>query len=260
MPDFVPVLVAAVLSLIVLLLVFGGSMFFSPVSRQGGIKSSSKTIVLGEDLVVMYVEGQENLTSFGGEVTQGLFGNSEKKINFDVDNSKDASEGIIKLRLWNSNYYGNLFVNVNGEEVYRGAPQIGEKTIIFDGDILKDTNTIEVQAESSGWKIWAPTVYIFNADLSVNYLGRKTQSLSFDLTNLEITNVNRARLLVFGTRDGSGNLNARLNGREIFSGLTTVYTDFGIDTLRVGNNTLELSTEKNTRYNITSVQLVLFFG
>jgi len=242
----------------VLLIAFGGSMFFSP-TKQGNIKSSSKTFDLGENLVVMYVEGQKNLTSLKGEVSQGLFGNSEEKTDFSVDNYKDASEGIIKLKVWNSNYYGDLLIHVNGQEIYRGTPVIGEKTIVFDGSILKDSNTIEVESESSGWKIWAPTIYIFDANLSVNYLGKTTQSLGFDLTNAEMTNANRARLLVFGTRDGPGNLNVRLNGREIFSGLTTVYTDFAIDTLKLGNNTLELSTEKNTRYNITSVQIVLFF-
>jgi hypothetical protein len=260
MPDFVPVLVAAVLSLIVLLLVFGGSMFISPGGVRGVGRESSKTFVLGEDLVVKYVEGQGNITSLGGEVSQGLFGNSEQKTDFDIDNYRDVSEGIIKFRIWNSNYYGNLLAYVNGQEVYRGAPQIGEKTVVFDGDLLKPSNTLEVEAESSGWKIWAPDVYIFDSNLSVDYLGKMTQSLSFDLTNAEVTNAQRVRLLIFGTREGNGNLNVRLNGRDIFSGLTTIYTDFGIDTLKSGNNTLEISTEKNTIYNITSVQVVVFFG
>ena len=258
MPDFVPVLIAAVLLLIVLLLAFGGSMLFTP-TRPGGLALSSKTVVLGQDLVVMYVEGQKNITSLKGEVSSGLFGNANQKADFEVDNYRDASEGVIKLKIWNSNYYGDFLIKINGEEVYRGAPEIGEKMIIFDGSFFKASNTIEVETESSGWKIWSPTVYIFDADLSVNYLGKKTQSLSFDLTNLEITNVNRARLLIFGARDGPGNLVAKLNGREIFSGLTTVYMDFAVDNLKVGNNTLDLSTEKNTRYNISSVQIVLFF-
>jgi hypothetical protein len=258
MPDFVPVLVAAVLLLIVLLVAFGGSMLFTP-TRQG-ISPYSRTIVLGQDLVVMYTEGQKNITSLKGEVSQGLFGDTEQKIDFAVDDYNDASEGVIKLKIWNSNYYGNFIIMINGQEVYRGTPGIGEKTIVFDGSILKASNTIEVEAESSGWKIWAPTVYIFDADLTVNYIGKKTQSLNFDLTNKEVTNINRARLLVFGTRDfGTGDLTVKLNGREIYSGLTTIYTDFAIDDLKVGNNTLDLSTEKNTRYNIISVQVVLFF-
>lgn len=257
MPDFVPVLVAAVLILIVLLIAFGGSMLIP--TGPGGSKASSKTIVLGQDLVVMYVEGQKNVASLKGEVSQGLFGNTEQNIAFTVDNYKDASEGVIKLRIWNSNYYGAFIIKINDKEVYRGVPAIGEQSIVFDGSIFKANNTIEVEAESSGWKVWAPTIYIFNADMSVNYLGRKTQSLGFDLTAAEAKNVNRARLLIFGTRNGPGNLIARINGREIFSGFTTVYTDFAIDNLKAGNNTLDLSTEKNTIYNLSSVQIVLFF-
>jgi hypothetical protein len=257
MPDFVPVLIAAVLLLVVLLIVFGGSMLIP--TGPGGGKAGSKTIVLGQDLVVMYVEGQSNVASLKGEVSQGIFGNIEQKSDFTVDNYKDASEGIIKLRTWNSNYYGAFIIKVNDEEVYRGVPAIGEQSIVFDGSILNFSNVIKIEAESSGWKIWAPTIYIFNADLSVNYLGKKTQSLSFDLTAAEAKNVNRARLLIFGARNGPGNLVARINGREIFSGFTTVYTDFAIDNLKAGNNTLDLSTERNTIYNISSVQIVLFF-
>jgi hypothetical protein len=258
MPDFVPVLIGAVLLLIVLLIAFGGSMLFSPL-KPGGSAVSSRTVVLGQDLIVMYVEGQKDITSLKGEVSNGLFGNTNQKTEFEVPNYNDASEGVIKLKTWNSNYYGSFIIRINGNEVYSGVPEIGERTIVFDGNVFKSSNVIEAEAESSGWKIWSPTVYIFDADLTVNYIGKKTQSLSFDLSNKEITNINRARLLVFGTREGPGNLLVKMNGREIYSGFTTVYTDFAIDTLKAGNNTLDLSTEKNTRYNLTSVQVVLFF-
>ena len=259
MPDFVPVLVAAVLLLIVLLVAFGGSLLFTPTG-QGGQASRSRTIDFGRDMVVMYTEGQKNITSLKGEVSQGLFGDTEQKTEFSVDDYRDATEGVIKLQIWNSNYYGNFIIKINDQEVYNGAPEIGDKTIVFDGSILKSINTIEVEAESSGWKFWAPTVYIFDASLTVNYIGKKAQSLSFQLSEKEIANLNRARLLVFGTREfGTGDLNVKINGREIYSGLTTIYTDFAVDALKVGNNTLDLSTEKNTRYNIASAQIVLFF-
>jgi len=262
MPDFVPVLVAAVLLLIVLLVAFGGSMLFSlgGYGGRGGQAYYSRTIDLGRDMVVMYTEGQKDITSLKGEVSQGLFGNTKQKVDFTVDNYDDATEGVLKLKIWNSNYYGNFIIAINGQEVYSGTPEIGDKTIVFDGSILKSSNTIEVEAESSGWKIWAPTVYIFDASLSVNYIGKETQSLSFVLTDKEVTNVNRARLLVFGTREfGTGDLSVKINGREIYSGLTTIYTDFAVDVLKPGNNTLDLSTEQNTRYNIVSAQIVLFF-
>jgi len=258
MPDFVPVLIVAVLLLIVLLVVFGGSIFFVP-GGAGGKAVSSRTVVLGQDFVVKYSEGQSNITSFGWEVSQGLFGNSDKKIEFAVDNYRDASEGVLKLKTWNSNYYGNFIIKINDQDIYRGVPDIGDRTIVFDGSVFKASNSIEVEAESSGWKIWAPTVYIFDASLSVNYIGRITQNFSFSLNEREIANVDRARLLIFGTRKGIGDLHVKVNGREIFSGITTVYTDFGIDSLKVGNNFVELTTETDTMYNISSAQIVLFF-
>jgi hypothetical protein len=258
MPDFIPVLIAAILGLIVLLLIFGGGFGFFPYG--GEELDSSRTITLGEDFTVSYLLGEETVATFGGEVNNGLFSNLEQRNDFDIEKIGDVSEGIIKLKIWNSNYYGNFMIFINGKEIYIGAPSIGEKSISFNSTVLETNNVIEVKAESSGWKIWAPAVYIFDIDVSVSYKGKQTQSFDFDLTNTEVTNVNRGRLLVFGTREGNGNLEARLNGIEIYAGRTPIYIDFAVDTLRRETNTIDLSTEPNTRYNISSAQIVLFFG
>jgi hypothetical protein len=259
MPDFVPVLIAAVFILVVLLLAFGGSFLITGGTGGGGGEDTSRTILLGQDLTVSYNEGQKDAARLGGEASQGLFSNVEQTAEFALDNYQDATEGIIKLNVWKSNYYGYLIVTINGQLVYQGAPNIGEKTITFDGSVFKPSNVIEIEAESSGWKIWAPDIYIFNASLSVNYIGRMTQRLSFDLSSADVSSIKRARLLIFGTRSGPGQLTATMNGREIYSGYTTAYTDFSSDNLVAGNNTLELSTEKNTAYNISSAQIVVFY-
>jgi hypothetical protein len=257
MPEFIPILIVAVLSLVVLLLVYGEGIV---PSYTRTIPSSSRTIVLGRDFSVSYVSGEEFVTHMSGEVSQGVFSGEKKRVEFDIDNPGDISEGVIKLKVWNSNYYGGMIIKINGEEIYKGYPEIGERTIVFNGNILKYNNVLEVVAESSGWRIWAPTVYIFDLNLSVNYPDRRKQSFTFELSDLEIMNTNRARLLVFGKRYGTGSLIVRLNGFEVFRGFTNVYTDFSTDILREGNNTLELSTEPNTTYEISSAEVVLFFG
>jgi len=258
MPDFIPVLIVAILGLIVLLLVFGGG--FGYYSYEGRIAVSSKTIDLGKNFIVSYSLGEETVSSFGGEVNNGLFSSLDKTIDFDIEKIEDVSEAAIKLKTWNSNYYGNFMIFINGNEVYRGAPAIGDKTIGFNTSILMTNNVIEVKAENSGWKIWAPTVYIFDIDVFVSYTSGEIQTFDFNLTNFEVMNVNRGRFLLFGTREGFGNLDARLNGVEIYSGRTPIYIDFAVDGLRTGINTLDLSTEPDTRYNISSAQIVLFFG
>jgi len=255
MPDFVPVLVGAVLILIVLMISFFG--ITPPPSR--GI-AATRTVLLGENFSVTYTVGEEDITSLSGTVSRGLLSGRDEIIDFNVPTAEDASEGLINLNIKDSNHYGNLIIRVNEKEVYKGFPKTGETLISFNGNILENRNTLEIISESSGWKIWAPTVYTFDLSLSVNYLGKKTKSFIFDLTDLEIMNMNRARLLIFGERDGTGNLAVKINNREIYNGLTNVYTDFPVDILIAGNNTIDLSAGVNTRYDISSAEIVFFFG
>jgi hypothetical protein len=243
--------------MIVLLLAFGGGFVVS--TQKGTTLSGSRTIFLGQDFTVAYLAGEKKIANLKGEVSNGLFSTVDKRTEFTVETLGDVAEGLVKLNVEDSNYYGNLMIYVNGKEIYRGLPQ-NERTITFSKEFLGYDNEIEIKAESSGWKIWAPTVYLIDADVFVNYVGKKTQTFTFNLTDLDVTNVNRARLLIFGDREGVGSINARLNGVEVYSGLTTAYQDFSVDILKAGNNTLDLSTEPNTKYIISSVQIILFFG
>jgi len=253
--DFVPVLVGAVLILIVLMISFFG--ITPPPSR--GI-AATRTVSLGENFSVTYTVGEEDITSLSGTVSKGLLSGRDEIIDFNVPTAEDVSEGLINLNIEDSNHYGSLIIRVNGKEVYKGFSKTGETLISFNGNILENRNTLEIIAESSGWKIWAPTIYVFDLSLSVNYLGKKTKSFIFDLTDLEIMNMNRVRLLIFGERDGTGNLAVKINNREIYNGLTNIYTDFPVDILIAGNNTIDLSAGVNTRYDISSAEIVFFFG
>ncbi|MBN2203388.1 MAG: hypothetical protein JW700_04370 [Candidatus Aenigmarchaeota archaeon] len=260
MPDFIPVLIAAVLGLVVLMLAFGGSFnFFAYGGSSSGYTDYSKTEMIGMDFTVSYNTGHESVLSFDGEVNSGLFSYLEQKKEFEVENIGDVTEATVGLEVLNSNYYGNLFVFVNDKQVYKGAPGIGDKTISFDGSKLEGLNTIKVVAENSGWKLWAPTVYIFDMDVAVNYESKKTQSFEFEIDGIEFERLSRARLLIFGERKGSGNLNVLINGNEMYSGWTPVYTDFAIDGLKEGANSVVISTEPDTEYTIKSAQVVMFF-
>ena len=257
MHDFVPVLVAAVLGLIVLIVIFSGSFGFGGI---GTISESSRTVNLGEDFTVSYEVGQRDIMKWGGEVNSGLFSNLEEREEFEIENVGDVSEGFMDMKIWNSNYYGNLLIYVNNEEVYAGAPLAGDKTISFNSSVLKSNNILDVRAENSGWKLWAPTVYILDLDLYVGLESRKTQDFEFELSGMEVESLNRARLLIFGSRSGAGDLTVNLNDNQIFEGKTPIYTDFAIDNFKAGMNTLDLSAGPNTAYNITSAQIVLFYG
>ena len=259
MPDFLPILIIGVICLIAFLIVFGGGIITATPSRtRSAYLPEDRTIELGSFSV--YYTASEGKTGYvGGEVSNGIFSREEKRIGFSVSNPEEVSEAFIDLKVWQANYYGRFIILVNGKEVYADYPPVGEKLIGFDTSTLKKDNILEVKAESSGWRIWAPTVYSFDSDVVVNYLGKKTKSLNFELSKLETDNMEKARVVVFGERKGTGNLDIMINGVKIYSGITTLYKDFSVDNLKTGNNTIEFSTEANTTYDISSAQIIIFF-
>ena len=188
-----------------------------------------------------------------------MFAGKDKSISFEIPNPSDATEGILKLNVENTNLYGAMIIRINGYEVYRDYPRIGRHTITFNGRNLTSNNVLDFIAESSGWKIWAPTVYVFDSDVSVDYIGRQTQTFSFNITNLELVNTGRARIVVFADRQGVGDIIIRVNGVEIYRGLTNVFTDFPVDILKEGDNIVEMSAEPNATYRVSSAQIIIFF-
>jgi len=135
MPDFIPILTAAILSLIILIIVFGGWIFYpGHVFKEG-----SRTILLGENFEVIYTIGEEVVANLEGRTSRDFFSGEDKRVEFNVDKYTDVSEATIRLKTLDSNYYGNLIIDLNGEEVYRGAP-LGDKMITFDPAILERGN------------------------------------------------------------------------------------------------------------------------
>ena len=258
MPDFLPILVAAVIIFIVLLLAFNTDFAFTYDGTSSGSLPPDRTIDFN-DFIVYYTASEVEAGFTDGTVSNGVFGGETKRIGFQVENPGEVTEAIIDLNISDTNYYGRIMILVNGNEVYADYPLVGEKLISFDRSILKENNVLEIIAETSGWRIWAPTVYKFDAKVVLNYVGRKSMRFTFDVNEKEKDYLDKARIVVFGNRTGIGGLNIMVNGVKIYSGVTTVYKDFATSVLRTGNNTIDFSTEPNTRYEISSAQVVLFF-
>jgi hypothetical protein len=259
MPEFVQVVAVAIVAFIFLLLAFNSSFDFSGISDSGNTRYAPDRTVEFNNFQVYYTASEDRTGHLEGEVSAGVFSSVDKRVGFQVANPNLASEAVIVLNTIDTNYYGKIIVLVNGKQVYADNAPIGEVAINFDRSLLSENNVVQVVAESSGWRIWAPTVYRFSMDVVINYYGRKSVDYIFNITDAEISRLQRARINVFGSRDGAGNLNINMNGVRIFSGVTTVYKDFATSILREGNNTIDFSTEPNTKYDITSAQVILFF-
>ncbi len=259
MPDFLPILIIAIVCLIALLLVFGGGQIFYPSRAQTYRYLPADRTIEFNYFDVSYIPGEEHTGYVGGEISNGIFVTEEKRIGFQVSKPEEVSEALMNLKVWNTNYYGKLIILINEQEVYRDHPPIGEKLIGFDTSILNKNNILEVKSENSGWKLWAPTVYAFDLDVNIDYLAKKTKTFTFELTDIETEYMDKARIIVFAEREGTGDLEIRINGVKIYSGITTVHKDFPISVLNTGDNTIEFSTEANTKYDVSSAQIIIFF-
>lgn len=264
MAEFEPVLMIAVVAFVILLLAFNTSYsYMSGWDDWGGTGSGSRPspdrTVEFTDFEVYYTASEDKAGHLEGETSAGVFSSTDKTAGFQVSNPGMASEVMVVLNTIDTNYYGKIVVLVNGVQVYADYAPIGEQTISFDKGLLRENNVIKIVSESSGWRIWAPTVYRFSADVVVNYYGRKSVEYVFNVTSAEKNRLQKARINVFGNREGVGNLDIKVNGVRIFSGVTTVYKDFAASVIKQDNNTIEFSTQANTKYEISSAQVILFF-
>ena len=93
----------------------------------------------------------------------------------------------------------------------------------------------------------------------LEYETKKTQTFEFELDSEEVVNLRRVKIVVFGKREGTGHLIVNINGEEVFSGYTTVHSDVAADKLKEGTNRVEILTETDTVYDVSSAELILFF-
>ncbi len=283
MSDFIPVLAAGLVLLAILFIFFGGIQIVptqpsprgvfgeeeipSPPPMSGTIgfpQESIRHIPIANDFSVSFESGEKSAAALrNSSVENGVFGKIDRQVSFDAQNQQDISSARIKINVTNTNLYGNLVVGLNEETLFNNYSVIGKVEVPINVSMLKPTNNIlSIEASSSSWRIWAPTVYIFDADTLINYYSFKSKSFDF-LLDGGIQTISGGRLvLVVSKKEGSGNLIADINGVEIYRGNDSrlVVADFPASYLTQGkSNTLQLFSEKGAKYDISSAEILLFY-
>lgn len=283
MSDFLPVLTFGVILLAVMFLLFGGLQIGPAAPRSHGIgfeeeapspppvsgmigypQEAVRTITLANDFSVSFESGDKSAAKLkNSSVENGIFGRIDRDISFDASNQQEITSARVRMNITGTNLYGFLVASLNGEEIFNNYSLIGKMDIPINASKLKQTNNIlKVAASGSGWKIWAPAVYYFDADVLINYYSLKAKSFDF-AADAEIKTISGARFVaVVSKKEGSGNLIARINGREIYRGNNSrlAVADFSVSDVSLsGTNTLELLAEKGAKYDISSAEILLFY-
>lgn len=283
MSDFLPVLALGMILLAVMFLLFGGLQIgpAAPRARAGGFgeevpappqvsgligypQEAVRTITLANDFSVSFESGEKSVAKMSNSsVENGVFGKIGRQASFDAAGHENIMSAKVRMNITDTNLYGFLAVSLNGEEIFNNYSLIGRLDIPINTSKLKPANNIiSIESTDSSWKIWAPSVYLFDADVLINYYSLKSKSFDF-VTDSGIKAITNARFVaVVSKKAGSGNLIASINGKEIYRGNNSrlAIGDFSASDVSLGAaNTLELMAEKDTTYDISSAEVLLFY-
>ncbi len=262
MVDFIPVLIAAVLLFVVLMIAFGGWIMTSPSYNylyNNTTSTYSNTVHLGKDFNISAGKGPTQVTYMTGIISKGILSSIKKSFSFDAQAVTGSSGGRIDLEVTNTNLYGPMYIKINGNTIYSNYSRIGSHTIHFPKEYLEPKNYVEISAGSSGWRLWAPTVYIFRANASIDYFGDIKRNFAFTMTDTEYDTILAAQLMANITDYvGKGRPVYTVNGYEVYRGTARDIT-IPLDILAPGLNNVTVFSESGTTFYTNTLDAVLFY-
>lgn len=258
MPEFVPVMAVSVILLIALFIIFSGSILY-PEAGSGSQTQYiySRIIDLGTELSVSSVKSDVSFLDFSGEVRHGIIDRKKECFTFEIKKPENIQASQAEINIIDTNAYGGLILDLNGNVFYKNITYKGKKTVEIDPKLLFNDNNICIYAESSGFRFWAPTIYKLNLKL-IATMQNSTIEKIFDLSENELSVIKAAELKIsVAGFSGNAALNVMLNGKNIYSGKDIdVSVNIPITSFQK-LNTIELSTEPGTTWALDFVAIEL---
>ncbi|MBU5687959.1 MAG: hypothetical protein KQA31_00920 [Candidatus Aenigmarchaeota archaeon] len=216
------------------------------------------------DFSISHTAGSETLASKKYvDVSKGVF--EDKKFSFSAEIGEDMSnviDGWISLYVLESGE-GKLVVKVNNNVVYSQKTNPGKIVIPVEKNYLKQYNVIEVSSGMPGAQFWTTSIYrIERIEFGVNIYGNLIKSHDFTLYASELKTFTKGEIKFnVEEREGIGNLIIKINGRNVFRGVPSgsfsqEFESFDVGLVN-GVNTIEFSTEKDTKYKLDDVELII---
>jgi len=142
-----------------------------------------------------------------------MFGSGSMRYSLDASMPQFM---VISFTVSKTNSYAPLIIKINGKEAVRKVLSPGDYSFQIDRELLADKMDVEISAEGSGWKIWAPTVYdLSNVRIIVDTFSERSYVYRFDLSGKYET-FRRGRMTL-NFAENQGSLAVLLNGAEIFN-------------------------------------------
>lgn len=169
--EFLVFLAAGLLVLIALLVVFNVSALIStpvaalPVTKEESLAGSmpvgpadvNASRSYNFSLNASHVKDSRTYQLGTRDVYNGLFfGSNILRYTVDAPGIESMEIGFSVI---SSNHYAPLLITVNGAPVAERLFALGEHRLPVNGSLLKESTVIDLSTHSSGWRIWAPSLY-----------------------------------------------------------------------------------------------------
>jgi hypothetical protein len=263
--EFIYFLVAGLIILAVLLSIFGTGAYTGgcgtncPVNlQQPGVIEVVKTYdvpgFVASNLLQRMSTDEIDKTVFSGL----LFG--EDKIRYDISRT-NLQDITVRFTVTETNYYGRLFVRVNDQVVEAMAYDPGTYTVVVPAELISDHSVVEIAAENSYWKIWAPTVYSL-ADVQIGFTSYFSETSQFkfylgeEYINLEFSKVD----IILS--ENVGTLLVDINGRNIWSSPVANQQSIILEKsdLRLGDNIIKFRAAPDSTFRGRAAIVVVYLS
>lgn len=169
-----------------------------------------------------FMAGEPQAESLGGassfELQAGIFGTNAKETDVNVPHeiAPDLEKVEVAFEVVDTNRYGDLVVEWNGKEIYRGRSPTKQHKIEVAEDYVKTNNKLRIYCEGPGWYFWASTIYQIK-DLRLSAIHGKAKIVPFRLTAEEVQSFGRGEVSFLTTDKAGRNLTIKVNGQTIYS-------------------------------------------
>ena len=262
MENFVIFLIAGLVALAALLVLFGGITGIEPIGISPGGKvvyNISGAVLIGPedvdahrqydmDLNVSYIKGEEVYPLEGKELSNGLlFGSDSIKYHLEAEGVDSLT---VNFKIVRTNSYATLNIKINDKIAHEKVYYPGYCSISIGEAFLSEDMVIEIEAASSGWKIWAPNVYsLEDVELKVKSYLLNSNEFAFSLSE-EYKNFEQGKVDLL-LDENMGKLIAELNDKVIYSGVVSYYKtiEFNKTALKSGKNSLIIKADLNSLFS-----------
>ncbi|HDR53104.1 MAG TPA: hypothetical protein ENN60_00295 [archaeon] len=198
------------------------------------------------------------------EVAKGIITTQEHTVRFSIPASTmgDLDTATLLLEIDETNNYGPLILTLNGNEIWKDFPGEGRLEVELPIAYLQSENSLKLSAGSSGWRIWAPTIYKIEELKVMETLSRdEEQTFTFTLSKDELKNYYMGRVYVgYMNPQISGELAITLNNENVIfrgePGTGAFNTAFSSGIRET--NTISFKLLKDGYYEMRNVEVVIF--